>query len=352
VSEDMPMGHGRLASDPSLKDASTLSRRRFVQAGAGALSLALTGGLLAACGNDSEADAGVTFGFSHPFAEVPIVAAVKKYVKDYGEDEAWKVLLDETQAGKLQDQLATIETWITQKVTAINAYPGEPKAFEAIAKRAADAGIIWTTYAVEVEASAGGVLFPFDLSGEVTGKAAVEWINANDPEAEVLIIELPVTGSPRDRTNVPRKMILEQTQAKVVAVQPANEQVKGLQITEDTLQRYPNLSVVVCGGDDAALGAAEAFRKAGKKDPSKVWIVGQDGSEDALTALKKGDTFFRASAALDIPKLCEEVVGVTKRAIEKGWKPGDKQEYVKLAPTMVQVGDTEVIDRFLRTYQS
>jgi len=358
MNADTPLGERPTASDQT-SDPSTLSRRRFVQVGAGAVSLALSGGLLAACGDDSGTTSGqggegsgrdVTFGFSHPFAEVPIVASIKKLVKNDAEADGWKVLLDETQGGDLQDQLATIETWITQKVTAINAFPGEPKAFEAIAKRAANAGVIWTTYGLPIDASAGGVLFPPELSGEVTGRAAVEWINANDPEAEVLIIEYALAGTPRKRTDIPKQMILEQTKAKIVAEQPANEQTKALQVTEDVLQQHPNLSVVIGFNDDSGLGAAEAFRKGSDKDPSQVWIVGQDGSEDALTALKQGDTFFRASAALDIPKLCSEVVAVTQRAIDKGWKPGDAQEYVKLAPTMVEVGDTELIDRFLAPF--
>jgi len=354
-------GMRRSASDepaPPPEDAQRLSRRRFVQAGAGLVSLGVAGGLLSACG-DSDPGSGqqsgddkkqVTFGFSQPYAEIPVVASVKRLVEGYAKDAGWNVLLDETQAGDLQDQQSTLDTWITQKVTAICAFPTEPSAFEAIARRAVDAGIVWTTYAQPMTQGAGGVLFPPQLSGEVTGRATVEWINANDPEAEVLILETPLSGAFKTRTNIPRRMIEQQTRATVVAVQVGVDQTKGLQVTEDVLQAHPNVSVVVSITDDAALGAAEAFRKAGKQDPSKVWIIGQDGSQDALAALKQGDTFFRATAALDIPRLSEEVVGVTKRAIDNGWKPGDRQEYAELGPTLVKVGDTALIDRFLAAY--
>jgi len=346
--------------DRQSRDAELLSRRRFVQAGAGLVSLGVAGGLLSACGgSDSDTGTGtggggggkpVTFGFSHPYAEIPVVASVKRLVDGYAKDEGWKILLDETQAGDLQDQQSTLDTWITQKVTAMCAFPTEPSAFEAIARRALDAGIIWTTYAQPMEQGAGGVLFPPQLSGEVTGRATVEWINANDPEAEVLLLETPLSGAFKTRTDIPRRMIEQQTRAKVVAVQVGIEQSKGLQVTEDVLQAHPNLTVVVSMNDDGALGAAEAFRKAGKQDPSRVWIMGQDGSEDALAAIKKGNTFFRATAALDLPRLSEEVVAVTKRAIDKGWKPGDRQEYVELAPTLVKVGDGALIDRFMAAY--
>ncbi len=335
-------------------------RRGVLRAAVVGLVTLVVAGSLAACGSNSKSGGGstggdggtgdVTFGFSHPYAEVPIVAAVKQEVKSIGEQDGWKVLLDETQAGDLQKQLAVLDTWITQKVTAMNVAAFDPTAYEATARRAVDAGIVWTTYGGRMETGAGGVLFPPELSGEVTGRAAVDWINRNDPNAEVLVLELPTGGPQRARTDVPIRMIEEQTRARIVAVQGAIEQSRGLQVTEDVLQAHPNVTVVIGHNDDGALGAADAFRKVGKQDPSRVWIVGQDGSKDALAALKAGNTFFKASAALDISRLCEEVVGVTKRAIERGWKPGDRQEYVELAPTLLSVGDTAQIDRFLAAY--
>lgn len=340
-----------------------ISRRSFVRTSVGLVPLIAGGGILAACGDSdsgtssdgsgASGDGGedVTFGFSHPYAEVPIVAKIKHLVSGVAEDRGWKVRLDETQAGEIQDQLATIDTWITQKLTALCVFPTEPSAFETQAQRAADAGIVWTSYAIPMETSAGGVLFPPELSGEVTGKATVEWIKANDPTAQVLVLENTSGGVQRKRTDIPRKMIEAQTDAKIVAVQPAIEQVKGLQVTEDVLQSFPDVTVVVAHSDDGGLGAADAFRKAGKREPAEVWIIGQDGSEDALTALRAGKTHFRASAALDINRLCRQVVGVTARAIDRQWKPGDKQEYIELAPTLIEVGDSKSIDRFLTAYQ-
>jgi ABC-type sugar transport system substrate-binding protein len=335
-----------------------MSRRRFLHAGAAGVAGLTASSVLAACGSSggSTGMAGggrgdVTFGFSHPYAEVPVVATVKQLVKGVAEDEGWKVLLDETQAGDLQDQLATLDTWITQRITAMNVAAFDPSAYEATARRAVDAGIIWTTYGSKMEASAGGVLFPPELSGEVTGRAAVDWINRNDPDAEVLVLELPTGGPQRARTDIPQRMITAQTRARIVAVQGAIEQSRGLQVTEDVLQAHPNLTIVIGHNDDGALGAADAFRKVGKTDPSKVWIVGQDGSQDALTALKRGDGYFKASAALDVKRLCQEVVGVTKRAIEAGWRPGDRQEHLAMGPTLLTSADTQELDGHLAVYQ-
>jgi ABC-type sugar transport system substrate-binding protein len=352
----MDSGNRPTSGSDLILSSGNMSRRKFLIAGSSALAAA---GLLAACGSTSSSGSGtsgggggdVTFGFSQPYAEVPVVATVKKLVKQDGEKEGWSVLLDETKAGNIQEQTSTIETWITQQIDALCMFPADPSAFEVTARRAVEAGIIWTTYAEEMEEGAGGVLFPPDLSGQITGKATVDWINKNDPEAEVGILEIEGQPAQQARTKVPAKMIEEQTKAKIVAVQPAIEQAKGLQVTEDILQAHPGVTVMVCHNDDGALGAAEAFRKAGTVEPSKVWIIGQDGSEDALQQLKDPKSYYKASAALDIAELCEECVNLPKRALARGWKKGDKQEYAKLSPTLIQLGETRLIDKFLATYE-
>jgi ABC-type sugar transport system substrate-binding protein len=333
-----------------------LDRRRFLQAGAvGAFALAAAGGL-AACGGDSTSSTGssggehVTFGFSHPYSDVPLVSIIKQLVEQNASAQGWKTLLDETQAGDVQDQASTLDTWITQKLTAICAFPTDPSALEALAKRAVDAGVMWTTYGVRMETAAGGILFPPELSGGIVARATVEWIKANKPDAQVLILNSPADVATKARTEIPEREIKAKTNATIVGVQAGVEQTQGLRVTEDMLQAHPDLSVVVSNNDSGALGAAQAFRNAGK-DSAGVYIIGQDGSKDALVEIKRAGSFLKATAALDIRRLCEEVVGVTQRALQRRWKPGGKQEWIELAPTLLTREDGRTLDRFLSTYQ-
>jgi ribose transport system substrate-binding protein len=294
----------------------------------------------------------VTLAFSHPYAEAPLVQLINEEVKGNGEAKGWKVLLDQTKAGNLQEQTATVENWITQGVTAISIYAPEPKSFEVLAKRATDAGIIWTTYGNEMKEGAGGVTFPASISGKITGEAAVKWINENDPDAEVLVLNAASAPPLADRTDIPIEMIEEETDATIVANQEAIEQAVGLQVTESLLQAHPNASVVIGVSDDGALGAADAFGRDSDKKPSEVFIIGQDGSEEALKALEDPNSYFRASAALNLKELTQEVVDLTGRAIDKGWEPGDEQEYVPLSPTLIENGQTSLIEKFLATFQA
>jgi len=344
---------------------STISRRGVLRAGVGLMSAAaasvlfgrvLGGGLVSATSGSTAPDAcapgstDIVFGFSHPFAENPVVQAVKRLAKERAECHGWSVLLDETQAGNLEDQLAVVDTWITQGVDVITLLPLDPSAYTTTAQRAIDAGIIWTTYANNMDLGAGGVSFPFDVSGQVAGEAAVEWINANDPEAEVLILSNSASPEFLKRTDVPIQLIKDKTKATIVAEQDATDMANGLQVTEDVLQAHPNISVVVAMNDDAALGAAEAFRKDSGLQPDEVFIIGQDGSEEALRALQDPESYLRASAALDIADLSVETVDVAWRAVQAHWQPGDPQERLELAPTLIKNGDTELIEQFLQTY--
>jgi ribose transport system substrate-binding protein len=355
------MDSGKRSDQGILTAAQMMDRRKFLVAGSSALTLT---GLLAACGGGgsttgaaattaggSSSLSNITYGFSHPYAEVPIVQAIKNIVKEKAEAINWTVLLDESKAGSVQEQTGVIETWITQQINALCLFPVEPSTYEAMARRAVEGGMIWTTYSEQMKEGAGGVLFPNNLSGEVTGNAAVKWINENDPEAEVGVLELGEgNATAKERTTVPEKLIEEQTKAKIVGVGSAAEQAKGLQVTEDLLQAHPGITVMVCHNDSGALGAAEAFRKSSSAKPADVFIIGQDGEEQALIELKNPQSYYKASAALDISKLCDECVNVPKRALEKNWKKGDPQEYVELKPTLIEQGETKLIEEFLKPY--
>jgi len=192
-----------------------MDRRRVLQASAvGALTLA-TGGVLAACGSSSGSSTGasggsgedVSFGFSHPYSDVPLVALVKELVQKDAEKLGWSVSLDASKGGSLAEQTKTLETWVTQKLTAICAFPPDPTALEALARRATDEGTIWTTYGEKEETAAGGVLFPPTLSGEVTGKGAVAWIKKNNPTAQVMILSYPPSTWSKPRWEIPEEMV-------------------------------------------------------------------------------------------------------------------------------------------------
>ena len=121
-------------------------------------------------------------------------------------------------------------------------------------------------------------------------------------------------------------------------------------MTEDVLQAHPDVSVVVGFNDDGAVGAAAAFRKQSTKDPSECFLIGQDGSEPALALLEEPGAYYNASVALDLSHLTQEVVNFVAKKIAEEWKDGDGQEYVDVAPTLLERDDKKQIDRLLKIY--
>jgi erythritol transport system substrate-binding protein len=55
---------------------------------------------------------------------------------------------------------------------------------------------------------------------------------------------------------------------------------------ESLLQANPNVKGVICGNDTMALGAQAALLAAGRSD---VFVVGFDGSDDAIQSIMQGE---------------------------------------------------------------
>lgn len=74
---------------------------------------------------------------------------------------------------------------------------------------------------------------------------------------------------------------------KMVAQQTAHwEQIEANSKTETILQSNPDIKGIVCGNDTMAVGAAAAVKNAGLE--GKIAIIGVDGSDEAVAAIKSG----------------------------------------------------------------
>jgi ABC-type sugar transport system substrate-binding protein len=62
---------------------------------------------------------------------------------------------------------------------------------------------------------------------------------------------------------------------------------EAMRITEDWLQKYPQISAIAAENDNMAMGALNAVINAGRKD--SVVIIGVDAIEDALLSIKNGE---------------------------------------------------------------
>lgn len=110
---------------------------------------------------------------------------------------------------------------------------------------------------------------------------------------------------------------------------------EAMSITEDWLQRFPEINAISAQNDEMAMGALQAVEASGRKD---IFVVGIDGIADALKAVKEDRL---AATVLD------NVTAEGKRAVEvavgliKGEK-FEKKELVDYVPVT-----KENVDQFL-----
>lgn len=328
-------GIGRLGRAPA-----RMKVRAMIAAAVAAVSLAVS-----SQGADAKEQTHV-IGYSLPYADVPVVTAINRLIVEHAKERGYKTLLDPTQGGALQGQQATLDSWIDQKVDAVMAYAINPPALVAIGRRAKAAGIVFTAYGAPIDGAEATVDFGVPEGARRVAAVTIAWINANDPAAEVILLADSQNQATAARTSVPADLIPKQTKAKIVATQDATTQQQGFEVVSTILQGHPNVSVVVGLNDDSALGAARAFKQAGK-DPSKTFIIGTDGSKPAIEELLKNDpnSFFKASAALDLKKLAAACVDAMIDLAEKG--PPTTPLTVSVPPDVVTAKDVDHLKQLL-----
>lgn len=324
-----------------------LPRLAVVAAATAAVSLALT-----ACSNDgsgstpsADCEKTYTFGFSHSNAESAYVIGLYNAIQRAADaDRCTEVLLDNTQNGNLENQRATIEGWVTQKLDAIVVVPVEASALEGLRSQAQAQGTKWITYAAPMEGGDGSVGFDNAESGKLAGEAALKFLQEKFPDGgatAAITTSQSTTWSPR---NTEAKKVLEDAGIEIVSYQDCNTQACGLQIAEDTLREHPDLRVFIGNNDDAALGAVRGFANANVPD-DQVFAVGQDGGQEALEELKKMGPF-RATVAIELDQLANAMLTTVHNAVD-GEGETDNVTPVEL----VYQDETDKIDGLLAQFQ-
>ncbi len=326
------------------------------------LTLGLTAGATAAVAQDisdvttadvraAAADAcsdGKTYSiaYSHSVSEVAIVRQVRRFADERATELGCvTVLHDNTQANNLEQQINAIQGWITLGVDAIVVLPIEPTALQPLQRQAQAQGIKWLTYLGSMEGSDGFVGFDHAQSGQIIAQAAVDWAKENDvSDAKALVTTLTALPSLAPRwTEVIR--ILTENNITVVTQQDAADQTNGLRVAETVLQQHPDLAIIIGMADDAAVGALRAIRLAGA-DADKIFVGGQDGSLEGLSAVNDGGAY-RASAAILINELGANIVDLALNAV-RGQGPS-----AAYTPTVLaSQADQALLDQLIANYEN
>lgn len=91
------------------------------------------------------------------------------------------------------------------------------------------------------------------------------------------------------RRNIGFEKHIKELGYEVVASLSANsKQEEGYKVAKDILSAHPDVAAIFCGNDPMAVGAAQAVADSGKSGVKDVYVVGFNGDEIALQAIKAG----------------------------------------------------------------
>ena len=118
--------------------------------------------------------------------------------------------------------------------------------------------------------------------GAMAGKYIADTLGAN---VKVLQLEgIAGTSAARERGKGFMQAV-DSSNMILLASQPADfDRAKGLDVMENMLAANPNVEAVFAQNDEMALGAMRAIKASGKN----VMIVGFDGTDDGIAAVKRG----------------------------------------------------------------
>ena len=187
-------------------------------------------------------------------------------------------------------QQSQVEDFISKKVDAIVLTPADSKAVGPAIVEANQANIPVFTADIASTASQGAVIAHIASDNvQGGGVGATLMCKALGGKGTVAIIDQPEVTSVQDRVRGFKAGIAAKCPSvQIVADQDAGgDRNKAESVTDNLLQRLPNLSGIFGINDDSALGALVAVKAAGKA--GKIEIVGYDASPEARNHIDAGE---------------------------------------------------------------
>ena len=235
--------------------------------------------------------AGIKIGYSVPSMSNQFWVRVAKGVQDEAKKGGVPVIVVDAQddSGK---QLSGIEDLIQKRVSVILISPWDTDTAASAIKKANKAGI--PVIVVDIGTS-GGKYESFIISnnqegGRLAGRYVAGKLNNKGSYAH---IQCQLGARNARLRGQGFEEIMKQKGLTKAAEQPADSKRNlGMSVMEDILVKHGGIDAVFAENDEMALGALQAIEAAAKKHSSreskKIIVVGFDGNDDALKAIKDG----------------------------------------------------------------
>jgi ribose transport system substrate-binding protein len=204
-----------------------------------------------------------------------------------GEDFGAEVtVLAPQKPDNVEEQIRIVEDVVQQGVDGICITPTDTKGLAPTVEKAIEAGIPVIVHNTPLASDMPLTFVGFDSF--TAGTAIGEWVAGQlGGSGKVLILEGPPG---HQNANERREGFLNGLdkggEFEVMDSQTAQwHRSEALRITEDWLQRFPEIDAIIAANDEMGLGASEAVQAAGREG---IIITGFDANNDALQAIKEG----------------------------------------------------------------
>ncbi|PYE84836.1 D-ribose ABC transporter substrate-binding protein [Pseudoroseicyclus aestuarii] len=209
-----------------------------------------------------------------------------------------------------------IDTAITNQSAAIILDPANADGSIGAVRKAVDAGI--PVIIVNAEINESGLAQAQLVSNNAQGAAlgAVQWTQEmGDGGQYVELFGAPSDNNAQTRSNGYETVLSQYPQFEKVAEEVANwDRTQGYNKMQSMLQANPDISGVISGNDEMALGAIAALKEAGQLDG--VVVGGFDGSSDAVDSVRAGEMAYTVLQPVAI--FAEEAVRQADSVIRTG----------------------------------
>lgn len=191
--------------------------------------------------------------------------------------------------GDTNTESQLIDTAITNKSVAIILDPANASGSIGAVKKAIAANI--PVFLVNAEINQEGLAKAQLVSNNAQGAAlgAQQWVKDIGSKANyVELLGAPSDNNAATRSNGYHAVLSQYPDLKREGSQVANwDRTQGFNAMQSLLQAHPDVTGVISGNDEMALGAIAALKQAGKL--SQVKVGGFDGSPAAVDAVKAGE---------------------------------------------------------------
>lgn len=242
---------------------------------------------VAGCGSSDKKDAAsdkkITVGFSVSTQNNPFFVTMANSVKAEAEKLGVNVKIVDAQNDPAK-QSNDVADLIQSKVDVLIVNPVDSAAISNSIISANDAKIPVIT--IDRSSDKGDVAVHIASNNVKGGEMAAEYIISKLGE-QTPVAELEgIPGASATRERGEGFHNLADSKLKVLARQSADfDRSKGLTVAENILQANPDIKAIFAQNDEMALGAIGAAKSANKQ----LLIVGFDGTDDGLAAIKSGD---------------------------------------------------------------